>query len=407
MPITWIEWDGFEEGSRSRCHLRIVDFETASRNGEPFSRLNEALGILPNPVMHTCTANLKVKAGRAFMQSRGYGEWQNVMRIRADEPRSVTRLTSPGRGNSGGEPNLPLARADVRKADVLAFWRAQPFDLALDPEGDFGNCDGCFLKARHKIVRAFVTRPELATWSNNEKSRPSGATFRNDRPRYSELLREAEFYAKQIPLAFPEHEEDNALIDCMCGDCPTEDTTMTQSNSLADALTEEQRQALGEALTEYFATLDSDAGIRAQNGRILRTFDYCDSRNIDDLIDRAIAPALSASPVEQPAAAPDGAEPPRHIVDAAMEVARHQYRHGVTRASIIAIWEALGKPWYAVATSANETGAEGLDGLARELWAAAQLAPGDGIEDGVRRIAAIVSRYGDGADAHSTRREGA
>ncbi|OJA66571.1 hypothetical protein BGV67_12835 [Burkholderia ubonensis] len=182
---------------------------------------------------------------------------------------------------------------------------------------------------------------------------------------------------------------------------------MTQSNSRADALTEEQRQALGEALTEYFATLDSDAGIRAQNGRILRTFDYCDSRNIDDLIDRAIAPALSASPVEQPAAAPDGAEPPRHIVDAAMEVARHQYRHGVTRASIIAIWEALGKPWYAVATSANETGAEGLDGLARELWAAAQLAPGDGIEDGVRRIAAIVSRYGDGADAHSTRREGA
>ncbi|WP_156438173.1 hypothetical protein [Burkholderia sp. BDU5] len=157
MPITWIEWDGFEEDSRSRCHIRIVDFETASRNGEPFSRLNEALGILPNPVMRTCTANLKVKAGRAFMQSRGYGEWQNVMGIRADEPRRVTHLTSPGRDNSGGEPNLPLARANVRKADVLAFWRAQPFDLALDPEGDFGNCDGCFLKAPHKIVRVRYT----------------------------------------------------------------------------------------------------------------------------------------------------------------------------------------------------------------------------------------------------------
>ncbi|WP_198361611.1 hypothetical protein [Burkholderia ubonensis] len=75
-------------------------------------------------------------------------------------------------------------------------------------------------------------------------------------------------------------------------------------NSRADALTEERRQALGEALTEYFATLDSDAGIRAQNGRILRTFDYCDSRNIDDLIDRAIVPAIAPSPVEQPAAAP-------------------------------------------------------------------------------------------------------
>ncbi|MBU9632044.1 hypothetical protein KTE60_22425 [Burkholderia multivorans] len=43
-------------------------------------------------------------------------------------------------------------------------------------------------------------------------------------------------------------------------------------------------------------------------------------------------------------------------------------------------------------TSANETGAEGAAGLAHELWAAAQLAPGEGIEDGVRRIEAIVSR---------------
>lgn len=218
VPIKWIEWDGFQDGSRSRCHVRIVDFETASRNGEPFSRLNEALGILPNPVMRTCTANLKVKAGRAFMLSQGYEEWDNVMGIRADEPRRVTRLMAPGRDNSGGEPNLPLARAMVRKADVLAFWRKQPFDLALDPEGDFGNCDGCFLKARHKIVRAFVTKPELSAWWISEETRPSGATFRNDRPCYSELLREAKFYAKQIPLAFPEYEDEEALADCMCGD---------------------------------------------------------------------------------------------------------------------------------------------------------------------------------------------
>ena len=43
------------------------------------------------------------------------------------------------------------------------------------------------------------------------------------------------------------------------------------------------------------------------------------------------------------------AEPPTHIVDAAMDVARHEYGHGVTRSSIVAIWKALGKPWYALA----------------------------------------------------------
>ncbi|KWE77245.1 hypothetical protein WL78_00340 [Burkholderia ubonensis] len=104
-------------------------------------------------------------------------------------------------------------------------------------------------------------------------------------------------------------------------------------NNRADALTDDQRQALGEAISEYFGKLDSDEGVRAPEGRILRTFDYCDSRNIDDLIDRAIVPVL--------------------------------------------------------ATSANETGAEGLDGLAHELWSAAQLTPGEGIEDGVRRVAEI------------------
>ncbi|TES82277.1 hypothetical protein E2P84_03800 [Burkholderia cepacia] len=51
----------------------------------------------------------------------------------------------------------------------------------------------------------------------------------------------------------------------------------------------------------------------------------------------------------QPETAPQFAEPPRHIIDAAMDVARLEYGHGVTRASIVAIWKALGSPWYAPA----------------------------------------------------------
>jgi hypothetical protein len=43
-------------------------------------------------------------------------------------------VTDPARNNSYGVPVLPLARANVTKADVLSFWRAQPFDLALDPQ---------------------------------------------------------------------------------------------------------------------------------------------------------------------------------------------------------------------------------------------------------------------------------
>ncbi len=54
--------------------------------------------------------------------------------------------------------------------------------------------------------------------------------------------------------------------------------------------------------------------------------------------------------------------------------------------------------WLAArAASANETG---VDGLAHEVWAAAQLASGEGIEDGVQRIATILSRAPAQADVH-------
>ncbi|VVE34021.1 hypothetical protein [Pandoraea commovens] len=218
VPIRWIEWDGFENGSRSRCLWREVNFETASRKGEPFERMIDALGILPNPVARTCTANLKVKTGKAFMKSLGYDEWDNVMGIRADEPRRVARLRAPGRDNNGGIPNLPLANSRITKPAVLEFWKHQPFDLELDPQGDLGNCDLCFLKARHKIVYALTQEPGRVVWWAAQESRPAGATFRNDRPRYTELGREAEFFTKQIPFDFQEVDGDEALIDCMCGD---------------------------------------------------------------------------------------------------------------------------------------------------------------------------------------------
>ncbi|MBR8147036.1 hypothetical protein [Burkholderia vietnamiensis] len=49
--------------------------------------------------------------------------------------------------------------------------------------------------------------------------------------------------------------------------------------------------------------------------------------------------------------------------------------------------------WQAArAASANEMGAKGADALAHEVWSAAQRAPGEGIEDAVQRVAAILSR---------------
>ncbi|HHV7520171.1 TPA: hypothetical protein ACUNF5_001619 [Burkholderia orbicola] len=94
----------------------------------------------------------------------------------------------------------------------------------------------------------------------------------------------------------------------------------------ATALTDDKRQALGEALTEYFTALDRDIGIDTPD-RILSVFDYHDSRNVDDLIDRAITPAIVEFSVEEPAATPADAEQPLSIEDvrAAKETARQVF----------------------------------------------------------------------------------
>lgn len=217
VPVTWLEWDGFN-GVRSKALYKVVTFETAARHGEPFARLIDDIGMLPNPLARICTANLKVKTSAAYMQSLGYDEWDSVMGIRADEPRRVARMNSPGRDLRGGAPVLPLAQANVAKRDVLAFWKAQPFDLMLDPQGDLGNCDLCFLKSRKKLVNAIKSEPSVADWwieqeTKHRNTKGRAAVFRIDRPMYSELLREAMFYARQYELDL-----DEPLIDCMCGD---------------------------------------------------------------------------------------------------------------------------------------------------------------------------------------------
>jgi 3'-phosphoadenosine 5'-phosphosulfate sulfotransferase (PAPS reductase)/FAD synthetase len=155
VPIHWVERD-----PDSEHHYREVTFETASRDGEPFARLILDRNYLPNPVTRFCTTDLKIRAMKGWMLARGYEHWTNIVGLRADEPRRVSKLRN--RNDSGGrwDVSMPLADAGLTVADVDAFWRAQPFDLQLKKWE--GNCDLCFLKGRAKRMRIMRDWPELA-----------------------------------------------------------------------------------------------------------------------------------------------------------------------------------------------------------------------------------------------------
>lgn len=203
----------------------VVDHGTASRRGEPFEaaigavrEFRAAKGevvSLPHVVGRYCTAELKIRTmGRYVSSTLGWTDWTSAVGIRADESGRLKSLTGcdyqEDSACRGQRPICPLADAGITERDVMAFWATQPFDLALMQHE--GNCDGCFLKKKAKLLDIFRRRPDLADWwSGQEKA--TGDHFRRDRPGYAELKVIA---ASETASMFPD--PDDLDIDCHCTD---------------------------------------------------------------------------------------------------------------------------------------------------------------------------------------------
>ena len=68
---------------------KLVNYETASRAGEPFDELIIKTQMLPNLHRRLCTIQLKINPIQRFMRSLGYEEWYQVLGLRYDEPKRV------------------------------------------------------------------------------------------------------------------------------------------------------------------------------------------------------------------------------------------------------------------------------------------------------------------------------
>jgi phosphoadenosine phosphosulfate reductase family protein len=163
-----------------------------------FTQLITDKKFLPNPVARFCTTELKLVPIQKWMKARGYTDWDTVVGIRADEPKRVVTMRERGL-------LVPLADAGITEADILAFWRAQPFDLQLRPHES--NCDLCFLKGvgiRRQIIR---DHPELTAWWI-EQERRIGGRFRSDAPSYADIAAQPDLF---VGL-------DDSLTECFCHD---------------------------------------------------------------------------------------------------------------------------------------------------------------------------------------------
>jgi len=217
VPITWVEYQNAEE---TKDRFKVVTFETASRNGEPFEAIIRKRNYLPNPVSRFCTVEMKVRAIHRYLKSIGWTEWESMLGIRADEQRRLAKIGNQDYGKHE-EKIAPLGKTGVTKETVGEFWKSHSFDLELPNMNGVtmhGNCDLCYLKGGSQIMSLIAEKPQRAVWWAKMEalalalaSKPDGAKFRTDRPSYSQM---AKFAMEQRDM-FDTNEE---AIACFCGD---------------------------------------------------------------------------------------------------------------------------------------------------------------------------------------------
>lgn len=199
VPIVWLEY------AKNEQKFRVVDYNTASRNGEPFAEMITNKQFLPNSVMRFCTTELKILPINRYMASIGFPEFETMAGIRADEPRRIGKLRQT--------LHAPLATANITQADVQAFWAANDFDLGLAFKNKvtaLGNCDLCFMKGGNQLMSIIQHEPNRAIWWAEQEKR-IGGRFSKDRPDYTQMMtfgkNQADMFAK-----------DEETIACFCGD---------------------------------------------------------------------------------------------------------------------------------------------------------------------------------------------
>jgi len=152
LGVVWIESVvQIEKGKGT--NYRVVDFETANRNGKPFEDVINKYG-LPSKLYRHCTRELKAVIINKYAKDVfGTSAFLTAIGIRADEKHRL-----------GSDPKkiYPLAELGFTEDIIRNWWDNQDFDLELkDYEG---NCDLCFLKSVRKKLTLISEDESKANW---------------------------------------------------------------------------------------------------------------------------------------------------------------------------------------------------------------------------------------------------
>ena len=152
LGVVWVEAVVNAQGKG--CTHRVVNYWTASRQGEPFEAVIAKYGI-PNKAYPHCTRELKLNAITSFVRSIGWeqGSYDTAVGIRADE---IDRMAVDAKKHGLVYPLV--SKAEMTKPRVNAWWKDQSFRLQL--KGYEGNCKWCWKKSLRKHLTLITEHPD-------------------------------------------------------------------------------------------------------------------------------------------------------------------------------------------------------------------------------------------------------
>lgn len=182
IPITWIEAEVIFEKNVGTS-FKEVNYETASRNGEPFENIIKKYGI-PNMSFSHCSRELKIIPINKYLKKNNINDYYMAIGIRYDERHRINR----------DRKNYIYPLADEIKVDsnfIRNWWDKQPFNLNLkDYEG---NCDLCHKKSKRKILTILSENPKIAEWWSQMEIKygKDGFTFYRGKKSAIDMLNES------------------------------------------------------------------------------------------------------------------------------------------------------------------------------------------------------------------------
>jgi peroxiredoxin len=216
LNLIWLEAN-IQKDKGIGTTYKIVDFKTASRNGEPFEQMLTKYPM-PNNMASNCTRELKQRPIDAYLRENYKGfEIVRVIGIRADEAHR--------KSNNADKENLIYPLCDELKVNskfIRNWWSQQSFDLQLkDYEG---NCDLCFKKSLKKRLTIIKENPNVANWWEEMENKYSSESIPRFDLRTNKSIKELIELSKrpftQAKDLFELSQEQQSLFefetDCFC-----------------------------------------------------------------------------------------------------------------------------------------------------------------------------------------------